>query len=332
VTIPDIAERAKSSIVVVETPLGIGTAFAVAPGVFATNLHVVAGADRIVLRITEARRVDVSTVIAFDPEHDLALLEASTARDLPALALGNDTALRAGDGVIAVGTPQGLDASVSTGIVAAVREVNPNLTVLQITAPISPGSSGGPLFDDGGQVVGVTTMLLIRGQNLNFAVPARYIKALLSKPAQRLTLGAFAQLQKEARERAERARRPPFPKSVAGFDLGWTFEMSRSACPRKLKVGKNYAECSTAPVQVPFAQGPVRLFFSNGRLITVGLTARSFEDVQTVLGGKYGPPGTGLTGDGLRWQLNGGQITVGRRGNVYDILYVPDAWDVETNY
>ena len=81
--------------------------------------------------------------------------------------------------VIAIGNPQGLSNTVSTGIVSAVRRVDSHTTVIQTTAPISPGSSGGGLFDLQSRLIGITSFLHTGGQSLNFAYPARYIKPLL---------------------------------------------------------------------------------------------------------------------------------------------------------
>src|ERR1041385_8857330 len=145
-TVAEIAARAARSVVVVRTARGLGTGFAVSESVIATNLHVVVGADRIVIAATNGTASAVTGVVGIDAAHDLVLLYPAAPRAIPPLSLGDDTVLRAGDGVVAIGTPQGLDLSVSTGIVGAVRQIDEHLTLLQITAPISPGSFGGPPF------------------------------------------------------------------------------------------------------------------------------------------------------------------------------------------
>lgn len=355
-TVAEIAARAARSVVVVRTARGLGTGFAVSPGIIATNLHVVAGADRIAIGGTNGRVSAVSGVVGIDPAHDLVLLSAKEASDLPPVVLGDDTLLRAGDGVIAIGTPQGLDLSVSTGIVGAVREVDENLTLLQITAPISPGSSGGPLFDDHGRVVGVTTMFSAQGQNLNFAVPSRYVAALVAHRRQPVSTADFSRLRfhsgkHESRAASEggsppRQSRPPFPEAVAGFGLGWTLKAARKACPGKFKESPNLAECSSAPVQVPFASGPVRLYFTQDRLVSVSLLATSLDDVGTVLSVKYGPADRSLhmkgnervsrkpvTGVRIEWLLDGGSIVVSAvSGHRPEVNYVSAAWNQENNY
>ena len=82
-----------------------------------------------------------------------------------------------GDKVIAIGNPRGLEGSVSEGIISGLRPVD-DFKIYQITAPISPGSSGGPLFDQNGNVIGITTASITDGQNLNFAIPVALIERL----------------------------------------------------------------------------------------------------------------------------------------------------------
>jgi len=355
-TVAEVVARAERSVVVVRTARGLGTGFAISPGVIATNLHVVVGADRILVSTANGKTAGVSGVVGIDPVHDLALLYSIDASGTPALALGDDGALRPGDGVIALGTPQGLDLSVSTGVVGAIREINPDLTLIQITAPISPGSSGGPLFDDRGRVIGVTTMFSAQGQNLNFAVPARYVAALLDHRIEPVRLAEFAKLrfhvarhESRSSERGEspspHPSRPHFPETIAGFGMGWTLKAVRSACAGKFKESTNLAECSLAPIQVPFASGPVRLYFSQGRLVSVGLLATSLDDAGTVLSVKYGPadrsfrtmnkPDAKKRTPGVRfeWVLDGGNIVVSaEKGQRPLVNYVSAAWNEENNY
>jgi hypothetical protein len=118
-------------------------------------------------------------VIGYDQDHDLALLDIDPPKPVPVLRLGDSTAMAAGDPVIAIGNPLGvLDYTVSDGILSAVRVLSPTFTLLQITAPISQGSSGGPLLNSYGEVVGIVNAFLGGGQNLNFAIPANYLKLL----------------------------------------------------------------------------------------------------------------------------------------------------------
>jgi hypothetical protein len=113
------------------------------------------------------------------------------AQGLTALPLGDSLAVKPGEHVVAIGHPLGMGNTVSDGLVSAVRRLDPKLTLLQISAPISPGSSGGPIFNERAEVIGVATLYSAEGQNLNFGVPVLYLKPMLL--AERGTpLAAFA--------------------------------------------------------------------------------------------------------------------------------------------
>ena len=98
----------------------------------------------------------------------------------PSLSLGNSDTVQVGETVYAVGNPQGLEGTFSQGIVSSIRQVGSD-KVLQITAPISPGSSGGPVLNSKGEVIGVSVATFRGGQNLNFAIPSNYLKVLIAK-------------------------------------------------------------------------------------------------------------------------------------------------------
>ena len=100
--------------------------------------------------------------------------------DLPALVLGNSTDVRVGDRIATITSTEGLSSSVTDGLVSAIRSVG-ELRILQITAPVSPGSSGGPIFDMRGRVIGIAAFQLREGQNLNFAIPVEYLSQLRSQ-------------------------------------------------------------------------------------------------------------------------------------------------------
>lgn len=337
-----IVAKSAASVVIVRTPTGLGTGFVVDRGVVATNLHVVAGAAQIVLATSSGKRVPISAIAGLDATHDLALLTfAPEASPAPLTLRGVPPA--AGDAVIAIGTPQGLAFTVSTGIVSAVRELSPKLTLVQTTAPISPGSSGGPLLDDSGRVIGVTTLISRSGQNLNFAVPAQYLAELLVHGGPPITLAEFAKLRwahgsKGGREEgiARPANRPSFPESVAGFRIGESMDDARTACHSRWRATVNHAECGDAPVELPFANGPVFLYFSREHLVAVELISTSLEDTRNALVSKYGPPdGAARTRTGreqVGWRLNGGSITVSVGRGRLEILYTSQAPDVEANY
>lgn len=161
-------------------PLSLGSGFFVRDGEIASNLHVVEGAARGYAKIIgQEAKYNIDGITAVDSERDLVVLKISGARSV-SLALGNSEDIQVGESVYAVGNPQGLEGTFSQGIVSSIREVG-NDKLLQITAPISPGSSGGPVLNGRGEVVGVSVATFRGGQNLNFAIPSNYLKALLEK-------------------------------------------------------------------------------------------------------------------------------------------------------
>jgi hypothetical protein len=162
-------------------PGALGSGFVVsADGRIVTNLHVIDGAREATIVLADGRELTHPDVMAVDEKRDLVVLRVA-AKGLKPLPLGDSSRVRAGDRVVAIGHPLGLSNTVSDGLVSAVREVSPGVSVLQLSAPISPGSSGGPLLDERGQVIGVSTMLSTRGQNLNFGLPVNALKPLMAE-------------------------------------------------------------------------------------------------------------------------------------------------------
>ena len=131
------------------------------------------------------------SIAGVDRTHDLALMWIKAPHLLSAVHLGDSNAMSAGDKVYAIGNPLDLAYSVSDGLVSQVRQLSSDLTILQISAPISVGSSGGPLFNQFGEVIGVTTAIVTEGQNINLAVPANYLVPMLKQP-QTIALAEFA--------------------------------------------------------------------------------------------------------------------------------------------
>src|SRR4029078_7705298 len=147
-------------------------------GRVATTPHVLASGGPITVVLSDSREITDLEVMATDEVHDLAVLRARGLKGAE-LPLGYSQSARAGDRVVAIGHPLGLDHTVSDGLVSGIRELTPKLTLLPIPAPISPRSSGGPLLNDRGEVIGVATLVLIKGQNLNFGIPINAVKPLL---------------------------------------------------------------------------------------------------------------------------------------------------------
>ena len=203
----EIAAHSTPAVVSIRTGQSLGTGFLVGnEGLVATNLHVVAGSSKITVTLADHRDFEVVEIWNGDRQRDLVIMRID-AQKLPVLALGDSSAMHPGDTVVAIGHPLGLEDTVSNGLVSAIRKVDDDLTVLQISAPIAPGSSGGPIFNDKGEVIGIATAIMMGGQNINFGVPVTYLKDLLRRPS-RVSLEAFATATAED----EDAEAPAGPK------------------------------------------------------------------------------------------------------------------------
>ena len=161
-------------------PLSLGSGFFVSENEIASNLHVVEGASRGYARVVgQQTRFDIEGITAIDAERDLVILSV-TGTQRTTLRLSDSENTQVGETVYAVGNPQGLEGTFSQGIVSSIRDVG-NGKLLQITAPISPGSSGGPVLNSKGEVIGVSVATYRGGQNLNFAIPSNYLSSLISQ-------------------------------------------------------------------------------------------------------------------------------------------------------
>ena len=165
---PDMPERGPQR--------GQGSGFIVASdGVVLTNAHVVDGADEVTVTLTDQREFRAK-VVGSDPTTDVAVLKID-ARGLPTVRVGDPAKLRVGDWVVAIGTPYGLDNTVTSGIVSAKSRALPGDAVvpfIQTDAAVNPGNSGGPLFNLEGEVVGINSQIFSRSggfQGLAFAIP-----------------------------------------------------------------------------------------------------------------------------------------------------------------
>ncbi|HZH33193.1 MAG TPA: trypsin-like peptidase domain-containing protein [Pyrinomonadaceae bacterium] len=197
-SLPELVRRVKPSVVAIVTydakgePLLSGSGFFIRPGQVLTNLHVVEGARRVEVKTLDGKgRIYASRgALDFDEEADLAVLSVDVPHERTRVIELTTNLPEEGEGVFVIGNPLRLEGSVSDGIVSAVREV-PNLgKIIQTTAPISHGNSGSPIFNYRGQVVGIVTVKVTNGQNINLALASARLASL--KPDKLTTYDALA--------------------------------------------------------------------------------------------------------------------------------------------
>ena len=162
-------------------PQALGSGFIVKPGVIATNMHVVSGSVRGWAKLVgKSERHPIESVVAIDEENDLVLLAVPGVAKAPIMRLADSSKAAVGDEIFALGNPLGLEGTVSSGIISGLR-TSEKISLIQVTAPISPGSSGGPVVDTKGDVIGVAVSTFRGGQNLNFAIPSQRVGVLLQQ-------------------------------------------------------------------------------------------------------------------------------------------------------
>ena len=252
--LPELVKRIKPSVVAIVTydakgdRLSRGSGFFTGPDRVVTNRHVLEGAYRAEIHTINDQTYNVKGVLAVDGEGDIALLQV----DIPLTVASPLTILRTspqeGESIVVIGNPLGLEGSISNGIVSAVRDIPSFGRIIQITAPISPGSSGSPVVNMRGEVVGVATLQLADGQSLNFAVPSDRV-AQLQAGASR-TLGELVL----ATRRSQRASAERFYMQGLGF-------LSRDDCEKALPYFKKATDADP-----DYADAWAQTGFCNGML------------------------------------------------------------------
>jgi serine protease Do len=187
--VQNLVKQIGEAVVQVRTPGGLGSGFFInADGYLITNFHVIQGETEISVEVYHRRdgQLDRKTykqvrIVGINKFQDLALLKIED-KDAPKfkyVSLGNSDALTVGDSVFAIGSPMGLERTVTSGILSTkTRELEGEL-YLQTTAQINPGNSGGPLFNMAGEVIGITNMKIMFGEGLGFAIPVELVKNFL---------------------------------------------------------------------------------------------------------------------------------------------------------
>ena len=184
--IPALIQKAKPAVVEIlifdqqNNLLKTGTGFFISPdGLLLTNYHVISGGSSIMAKTPTGAVYFLKSVLSASKTYDVAELQF-LATDVPYLSLGSSSSAVEGQRVLMIGNPEGLEGTVSEGIISAFRD---NRSMIQITAPISLGSSGSPVLDESGQVLGIAELILKEGQNLNFAISSESIRDAIAKSA-----------------------------------------------------------------------------------------------------------------------------------------------------
>lgn len=192
--LPEIIKKIEPSIIMVLTYdregklLGQGSGFFINEnGEVITSRHVLEGAVRAEIKAMDDKIYPVTKIVAEDQDGDIIKLEVIVPKDqLPFLEI-SPVLPRVGEQIVVIGSPLGLEQTVSDGIVSAVREIPIFGKIIQISAPISPGSSGSPVVNLKGEVIGVATFQMVEGQNLNFAIPSSRVLELSSESPQNIS-------------------------------------------------------------------------------------------------------------------------------------------------
>jgi len=162
-------------------------------GHIVTNNHVIEGADQIKVKLADGQELDAA-LVGRDPKTDVAIIKVSGAEGLTPLSIGDSDRLKVGTWVVAIGSPFGLEQTVTAGIVSAKGRIigsGPYDDFIQTDASINPGNSGGPLLDLNGQVVGINTAIVAQGQGIGFAIPINLARGIIDQLIQtgRVTRG-----------------------------------------------------------------------------------------------------------------------------------------------
>lgn len=193
-SIPEIIKKIEPSIIVVLTydregkVLGQGSGFFINEnGEAITSRHVLEGAVRAEIKTIDGKIYPVTKIIAEDQDGDVIKLEAIIPKNRLRFLEICSVLPEVGEQIVVIGNPLGLEQTVSDGIVSAVREIPIFGKIIQISAPISPGSSGSPVVNLKGEVIGVATFQMVEGQNLNFAIPGSRVLELSSESPQNIS-------------------------------------------------------------------------------------------------------------------------------------------------
>ena len=205
----EISRRASSSVVRITAGGAFGSGVVLdATGVLVTTLHVIRGQPQVSITLANGDVYDDVTVVDIDERRDLVLLKIKAFNLTPA-TFGDSDQVQVGEKVVLIGSAQGLDLTVNEGVISASRGSGEGYQLFQTSAAASPGSSGGGMFNEYGELIGIVSFKLPSGENLNSALPANYVRGLLSTES-RMTLAELA------------VQVPESPADDAPQARGWT--------------------------------------------------------------------------------------------------------------
>jgi hypothetical protein len=202
--LPSIIKRIKPSVVIVFTYDGNGNYLAQGSGFFInqngdviTNYHVIQGASSAEIKTADGKTYPITYIVAGDEQNDVIRLSVNIPSQYVYPLSLSETIPEVGERIIVYGSPLGLENTVSDGIVSSVREISDYSKIIQITVPVSPGSSGSPVLNMNGEVIGIATFQFIEGQNLNFAIPSERIAILNLAKEEKISLSEKKEIGKD---------------------------------------------------------------------------------------------------------------------------------------
>jgi serine protease Do len=185
-SLDQVVKKVENAVFIVYTfdknnrPIAQGSGFFIqSSGIGITNFHVLNGSSSAIIKTKNGEKYTIASVLDFDSKTDLVKFRVDNLmqKSLPTISVSSSLPKR-GENIFNISNPLGLEQTISSGIVSSIREISPYGTLIQITAPISEGSSGSPILNEKGEVVGVATMGFKQGQNLNFAVSTKQVADL----------------------------------------------------------------------------------------------------------------------------------------------------------